>query len=130
MKLLLFTQNEKTTNTVEEILLTENISTQITTVTSPTDTLSLLAGNAFELVVLETSAKPRNTFELLQKIKMQHPAIPVLMLSLNNARAFAIQAMRLNAQGFLTNDRMASELADAVKSIRLGRCYITTALTA
>ena len=130
MQLLLFTENTDTRSTVDEILQKENISTTITSVSSHSQTLNQLERNRFDIVVLESTPHPRNSFELLQKIKMRFPSIPVLMLSLNNRRAFAIQAMRLNAQGFLTNDRITSEFADAVKSIRLGRCYMTTELTA
>ena len=130
MKLLLFTVNANTRNTVHTILADENISAHIISAKSHEQTLEHLMHQSFDMVIIESTAHSRNDFELLKKIKMHHPTIPVLMLSLNNTRAFAVQAMRLNAQGFLSNDRIASEFADAVKSIQLGRCYMTTELTA
>ena len=130
MQILLLTENAETRNTVSDILSTENIPTVITDAEYDENPLDLLSQTHYDIVVLDATRTDCNCFELLQKIKMRHPSTPVLILSLNNTRAFALQAMRLNAQGFLTNDRIVSEFADAVKSIRLGRCYMTTELTA
>lgn len=130
MQILLLTENAETRNTVGEILLAENIPSVITASNYIAHPLDLLAQKHYDMVVLDATKTSCNCFDLLKKIKMRHPSTPVLMLSLNNTRAFALQAMRLNAHGFLTNDRIVSEFADAVKSIRLGRCYMTTELTA
>ena len=130
IQLLLLTQNVKTRDRLKSILQSEDVPTKITTVTSLERALTQMSRSAFDIVVLETVAKESNHLELLQIIKMRHPSIPVLMLSLDTSRASAIQVMRRNAHGYLTTESIHSELADAVKTIQLGRCYMTTALTA
>ncbi|MBN2528031.1 MAG: response regulator transcription factor [Deltaproteobacteria bacterium] len=130
IQLLLFSENTTTNTRLKNILKAEGIDTNISDSSSPEKTLQTLSRTKFDMVVLETANQSINYLKLLQKIKMLHPSVPVLMLSMDNTRTFALQAMRLNAHGFLTKDSMGLELADAVKSIRLGRCYMTTALTA
>jgi two-component system, NarL family, invasion response regulator UvrY len=128
--LLLLTQNVETEYRLTSILDSENLTTTTTSVPSIDQALFQMSQNQFDIVVFETASNGSNHLELLQILKMQHPSIPVLMLSIDNSRAGAIQAMRRNAHGYLTSERIGSELADAVKTIQMGRCYMTTALTA
>lgn len=128
---ILFINNPTTARSdIQEVLESEGIQSSVETIHDEEIALPKLASNTYDLVVIGTSQKSINSLKLLQKIKLYHPMQPVLVLSLNNTRSFAIQAMRLNAQGYLTNDTVHLELADAIKSIKLGRSYITTALTA
>lgn len=128
--ILFFKDGSSTSSNLKNILADEGIESEIEIIENELDALRRLNVCKYDLLVLGTSSPRLNSLKLLQKIKLYHPAQPVLVLSINNTRSFALQAMRLNAQGYLTNDSIVHELADAVKSIALGRSYMTTSLTA
>ncbi len=90
--------------------------------------LDLALANPWDLVILDVSMPGRGGLDVLKEIHAQHPAMPVLMLSMYEERQFAVRAFRAGASGYLTKASASTELIKAVERILDGGRYVSTAL--
>ncbi len=93
------------------------------------DALLKLAGEVSADVLLLDVSMPGPPFlDVLQRMRTQHPALRVLVLTMHPEDQFAVRALRAGASGYLTKDRTPAELVDAVTRIARGGRYISATL--
>jgi DNA-binding NarL/FixJ family response regulator len=99
---------------------------------SATEALHLLASNsanagadAVQLLVLDLNLPDRNGFAVLESLQRTHPALPVLILSIQPAEHMAVRALKAGARGFLNKEAAPDELVRAIRTIGQGRKYIS-----
>jgi two-component system, NarL family, invasion response regulator UvrY len=90
--------------------------------------LETLRQGTWRLVILDVALPDKHGLELLKEIKLLHPGVSVLMLSLYPEREFALRSLKAGAAGYMTKDRPPSELLEAVRAVVAGRRYITGSL--
>jgi two-component system, NarL family, invasion response regulator UvrY len=88
----------------------------------------LLQSQAWDLVLLDIGLPGRSGLSVLEEIKRAQPRLPVLVLSMHPEEAYAIQAFRLGACGYLTKQTAADELRLAVRKALAGGRYVTPSL--
>jgi DNA-binding NarL/FixJ family response regulator len=66
--------------------------------------------------------------DVLKRIKHMKPDIPVLMLSIHPEKYYAVQALRAGASGYVTKNRAAKELIEAINKVAAGGKYISASL--
>lgn len=88
----------------------------------------LLAGRAWDLMVLDLNLPGRSGLELLQDVRGAHPRLKVLVLSASPEEELAIRCVRLGAAGYLTKASAASELVLAVRRVLEGGRYVSASL--
>ncbi|NQU42811.1 response regulator transcription factor, partial [bacterium] len=77
---------------------------------------------------LDISLPNRSGLDVLKEIKEARPGLPVLVLSMHPEDQYAVRALKAGAAGYITKDRAAEELAEAIRRIISGGRYITTTL--
>ena len=82
----------------------------------------------WDLVVLDLSLPDRSGLQVLSELKRDHPALPVLVLSMHADDEYAIRALRGGAAGYLTKESAPQELLAAVEKVMRGGRYMTPAL--
>lgn len=82
----------------------------------------------WDLVLLDLSMPGRNGLEALKEIRVQRPALPVLILSMHPERQFAIRSLRSGAAGYLSKANAGAELIRAVEHILAGGRYVSATL--
>ena len=92
------------------------------------ETLSLLKGDVFDIVLLDISLPGKSGLEVLQLIKQKWPKTSVLMLSMHSEDQYALRAMRAGASGYLTKNTAPDELLIAIKNVTKGGKYISQTL--
>ena len=93
------------------------------------DALLKLAGEVSADVLLLDVSMPGPPFlDVLQRVRTNHPALRVLVLTMHPEDQFAVRALRAGASGYLTKDRTPAELVDAVTRIARGGRYISATL--
>lgn len=92
------------------------------------EAVARLAGAAWDVVVLDISLPGRSGLDLLPELRATWPAVRVIVLSSFGDQQFAVRALRDGAAAFLTKERAAHELLDAVRTVVAGRRYIAAAL--
>ena len=94
------------------------------------EALDALRASAFDLVVLDLSMPRMNGFDLVRRIRRDHPGVFVLVLTMHSEEQYAVRAFEAGAQGFVTKDCAAQELLTAVAQVASGGVYISSGLAA
>jgi DNA-binding NarL/FixJ family response regulator len=95
---------------------------------SADEAASELAGGTWDVVLLDISLPGRSGLDLLPDVKRDHPATPVIVLSSFGDQQFAVRSLRMGASAFLTKERAARELIDAIRTVVAGRRYVSAEL--
>src|SRR5262245_29677897 len=90
--------------------------------------LAQLKGAPWDAVLLDLSLPGRGGLELLNEIKLRHPALPVLVLSVHPEEQYAVRVLRAGAAGYLNKDTEPTELIGAIKKVTAGGRHITATL--
>lgn len=89
---------------------------------------ALVASSKPDVVVLDLSMPGMSGIEVLARLRADHPALPVLILSAQPADEMAVRALRAGASGYLNKEMAPEELVIAVRRVASGRKYVTEAL--
>ena len=74
------------------------------------EALRLLAQRPWDLLVLDMSMPGRDGVDLIRQIRRDHPAVPILVLTMHGEQQYAVQAIKAGAAGYLTKDCAAAQL--------------------
>lgn len=83
-----------------------------------------LAAAPWDVVVLDISLPGRSGLDLLPDIRRNHAATKVVVLSSFGDQQFAVRSLREGASAFLTKERAARELIDAIRTVLAGRRFV------
>lgn len=97
------------------------------------------AGNAEELfdrirrrevdvLVLDMSMPGRDGIDVLRRLRVENPELPVLILSVHPEEEFALRVLKAGASGYLTKDSPPEKLLQAIKRVAAGRKSISSAV--
>ena len=125
MKILICDDHKIVRDGLRQILQQMNEVSFIGEARDGNEALSLLKGEAFEVVLLDISLPDHNGLEVLQSVKAKWPSTNVLMLSMHPQEQYAIRALKLGASGYLTKDTAAEELILAIKKVSSGGKYVS-----
>jgi DNA-binding NarL/FixJ family response regulator len=89
------------------------------------DAYKLIWQHEYDVVLLDISLPGRNGLEFLKDLKVTHPAMAVLILSMHPEERYAVRAIKAGASGYLTKSSASFELVEAVKIVAGGGKYIT-----
>lgn len=90
--------------------------------------LALLRKQKADLLLLDISMPGHNGLDVLKQIKVEFPALKVLMLSIYSEEQYAVRALKSGAAGYLTKASAANELIIAIRRVARGGKYITASL--
>ena len=90
--------------------------------------LEVLRQQPIDLVIADLSMPGMNGLELIRRVRAQHPAVSVLVLSMHAEEQYAIRAFKAGAKGYVTKDCAAEELVEAVRKVASGGIYVSTGL--
>ena len=86
------------------------------------------ASEPWDIILLDISLPGRSGLDILPQLRAECPAAKVVVLSSFGDQQFAVRALRDGAVAFLTKERAASELLDAINTVRRGKRFITSDL--
>ena len=79
-------------------------------------------------VVLDISMPGKSGLEILKEIRITHPHVPVLILSVYPEDQYAIRALKAGASGYLTKDSAPELLVTAIDKVLKGEKYISPSI--
>jgi two-component system invasion response regulator UvrY len=82
----------------------------------------------WDLAIVDITMPGRNGLELIQDIKLEKPALPVLIISSHPEKDYALRSLKLGASGYVSKQSAADVLVTAVGRVISGRRYISPAL--
>lgn len=77
-----------------------------------------------DIVIMDLSMPGMGGMEAISRIIARHPAAKLLVLSMHENAAFANQALKVGAKGYLPKNGLAEELVNALQHIANDQIYI------
>ncbi len=90
--------------------------------------LEKLRKQKFDLVLLDMKMPGRSGLEILKQLKMEHPSLPVLVLSMHSEEQYAVRTIKAGASGYVTKETAPDKLIEAIRRICSGGKYISASL--
>lgn len=113
---------------VRDLLLREQLCSEIEEVSSGVEALEAVRRKPWGLMLLDVALPDKHGLDVLKEAKDIQPKLPILMLSLYPEKEFALRAIKAGASGYLTKQSAPAELLAAVTRVVQGGRYITVAL--
>ncbi len=113
---------------LKQILLDEFPTAEIDEVADAEELIKKVMAGRWDVVVSDLSMPGRSGLDALQQIKLSHPDLPVLILSIHPEEQYALRALKSGASGYLSKDTAPDELVKAVQKVLLGKKYISQAI--
>jgi two-component system invasion response regulator UvrY len=90
--------------------------------------LEKLRKNKFDLVLLDMKMPGRSGLEILKQLKIEHPSLPVLVLSMHSEEQYAVRTIKAGASGYITKETAPDKLIEAIRRVCSGGKYISQSL--
>jgi len=107
-------------------MLSEAVDIQVTAETaSYSEVREALRTQACDVLVLDLNLPGRGGIEVLESLRDLNLPLKVLVVSMYPEDQYAIRCLRAGAQGYLNKAGDPTEIITAVRTIHLGRKYVT-----
>jgi DNA-binding NarL/FixJ family response regulator len=83
-----------------------------------------------DIVIVDISLKGKNGLELIKNIKIQHPDLPILALSMHDESLYAERAIRAGAKGYIMKQQATENIIKAIRKVLNGQPYLSDRMTA
>ena len=95
---------------------------------SGNETLDQLREQEWDLVLLDIHMPDRSGLDILRHIQTGHPGVRVLVMSGLPEQQYAVNVLRAGASGYLSKGGSSEELLKAVRTVLVGRRYVSASL--
>lgn len=86
---------------------------------------ALLEKQTADLVVVDLSLRTSHGLELIKDLKISHPELPTLVLSMHDESLFAERALRAGAHGYITKQEPSDVILEAMRKILQGEMFVS-----
>jgi DNA-binding NarL/FixJ family response regulator len=93
------------------------------------EALRLLTECRPDVVLMDIMMPGLNGLEATARIVKEHPGVRVIILSINAAEEFVLQALRAGASGYLLKNAKTAELEQALRSVAAGQTYLSSTVS-
>ena len=94
------------------------------------EALALVKANDYDIAMLDMSMPGLSGIDLIKRLKIEKPALRLLVLSMHGEQQYAARALKAGAAGYLNKDSAGEQLVSALRKIAAGGVYITEAAAA
>jgi len=113
---------------LKQIILDAFPSAEIEEVADAEDLLKNVGAKTWDVVITDISMPGRSGLDVLQQIRLDHPKLPVLILSVHPEDQYAIRVLKAGASGYLNKDSAPEDLVKAIDRVMMGKKYITPSI--
>ncbi len=82
-----------------------------------------------DMVIVDISLKETSGLDLIKDIKIQHPGLPVLTLSMHEESVYAERALRAGAKGYIMKREATKKVVTAIRKVLNGQLYLSEKMT-
>jgi two-component system, NarL family, invasion response regulator UvrY len=96
--------------------------------TNAREAMDVVRQEAADVILLDISMPGQSGVDALQAIRARAPKLAVLILSSFPEEHYAVTLLRQGASGYLAKDCEPEEIARAIRTVALGRRYVTASM--
>ena len=89
------------------------------------EALHLLSNAQVDLVITDITMPGGGGIELIQDIRVMHPHVPVLVVSMHDENIYAARALRAGARGYVMKEAGAETVLEALRRVLAGKVYLS-----
>ena len=82
-----------------------------------------------DMAIVDISLKETSGLELIKDIKIQHPSLPILTLSMHEESVYAERALRAGAKGYIMKREATKKVVTAIRKVLRGQLYLSEKMT-
>lgn len=94
------------------------------------EALAKVRAQAFDVALLDLSMPGLSGLDLIKRLKLERPALRILVLSMHGEQQYAARALKAGASGYLTKDAASEQLVSALRKVAAGGVAISDATAA
>lgn len=83
-----------------------------------------------DLAIVDISLKGKSGMEAIMDIKIKHPNLPVLVLSMHDEALYAERALRAGAKGYIMKQEATEKVITAIRKVLGGQVYVSDGMAA
>ncbi len=83
-----------------------------------------------DLVIVDIGLKDTSGMELIKDLKIQHPHLPVLTLSMYDEAVYGERALRAGAKGYVMKQEATENVVTAIRRVLAGEVYVSSGMAA
>ena len=89
------------------------------------EAVKLVLSKKPDIVIMDIAMQDMNGIEATRQIKNENPDVKIIALSMHSERQIVVGVFRAGASGYLLKESSSLELVDAIRTIYLGRKYLS-----
>lgn len=93
-----------------------------------TDVLKRARKEQWDVLLLDLSLPGISGLNVLSELRISHPKLPVLILSVHPESQYALRVLKAGASGYLTKECAPEKLIQAIFQIHKGERYVSEAM--
>ncbi len=97
---------------------------------NPAEALLRLAAGGVDLILTDMTMPGRSGLDFLKDLLAQHPALPVLVVSMHDEVVYAERALRAGARGYIMKEAGGENLLAAIRQVLGGQVYVSPRMSA
>jgi DNA-binding NarL/FixJ family response regulator len=78
-----------------------------------------------DLILMDITLPGRSGLELIKDMRITHPHVPILVLSMHDESLYAERVLRAGAEGYITKQQSPKVLIAAIRQVLAGRTYVS-----
>ena len=90
--------------------------------------LALLEKCQPDLAIVDLSLKTGHGLELIKDLRIRHPQLPIVVLTMHDEALYAERALRAGARGFVTKQEPTTSIRAAIRHVLAGEVYVNEQL--
>jgi DNA-binding NarL/FixJ family response regulator len=83
-----------------------------------------------DVAVVDLTLKEGSGLDLVKDLKLRHPDLPVLVLSMHDESTYAERLLRSGARGYVMKDQASDRVVAALKRVLAGEVYLSEKMSA
>lgn len=128
MKVLIVDDHPVVRRGVRQILVDEFDDCQVVEAHNARQLMQLVSEQEWDIVLLDISLPDRNGLDVLKDLRVEHPELPVVILSMHPEDQFAVRVLRAGGVGYVTKESASEELTTAIRMGLNGQRYLSPVL--
>jgi two-component system invasion response regulator UvrY len=90
------------------------------------EALDIARKESCDVMLLDIGMPDHNGVDILRTIKQGQPELPILILSGYPAQQYAVNLLKMGANGYLSKDCEPDEMIKAIRTVVTGRRYVSS----
>ena len=110
---------------LRQIIMEEFPSANVEEANDAENLVSKTLQQDWDVVICDLSMPGRSGLDALRQIKQSAPSLPVLIMSMHPEDQYALRVLKAGASGYLSKESIHDELIRAIRTVMLGKKFIT-----